>query len=100
MTWPAVLVACVGCYALKSAGAFVPRRWIERPSVQAVARLVPIALLIGLVVVNTIGTGRRYGPDARLAGMAVAVVAITRRVPFLLVVILASATTALVRHLA
>lgn len=100
MSWSGVLIASVGCYVLKSAGAFVPRRLIERRSVQAIAPLVPIALLIALVVVNAIGTGRRYGLDARLAGMTVAVVAITRRVPFLLVVILASATTALVRQIA
>jgi branched-subunit amino acid transport protein len=55
------------------------------------------ALLAALVVTQAIGGDRRYVFDARLAGLAAAVVAIRLRAPLLAVVVVAAAVTAVAR---
>lgn len=98
MTWAAILVASLGVYLFKLAGLSVPAAVLARPVVQRTAVLVPIVLLSALIAVQTVGSGQAIHVDARLAGVAVAGVAVWRRAPFLLVVILAAVTTGLVRH--
>ena len=97
--WVAVLVASLGCYALKLAGLSVPDRVLARPVVQRVADLVPVVLLAALVAVQTLTTGERIVLDARLAGLAVGVAALLLRATFLVVVAAAALTAALVRLL-
>jgi branched-subunit amino acid transport protein len=97
MTWAAILVSSLGCYLLKLAGLSVPKRWLEAPLVQRVAALLPIALLAALAAVQALATGTRLVVDARLAGVAAAVVALLFRAPFLVVVGVAAATAAGVR---
>ncbi len=97
MTWAAVVATCVGCYLLKLAGLLLPRGLLERPAVSRVADLLPVALLASLVVVQAATTGTRLVADARLAGVAVAAVALAVRAPFLVVVALAAGTAALLR---
>jgi branched-subunit amino acid transport protein AzlD len=98
MIWMAVLVGSVGCFLLKLAGLSVPKRLLENRRIQKVAALLPIALLTALIVIQTFTTGRHLVVDARAGGLAVACVAVLLRAPFLLVVALACATTALIRH--
>ena len=62
--------------------------------------LLPAALLAALVVVSTVGDGQSIVIDARLVGLLVAGLALARRAPFVVVVIAASAATALVRLIA
>jgi hypothetical protein len=65
-----------------------------------VTRLVAPAILSGLVVYETFGTADGLTVDARLAGLAAAVVALRARAPFILVIVLAAAVTALARAVA
>ena len=95
--WLAVLAGSAGCYVLKLAGLSVPRRLLDNPRMRRVAETMPVALLATLVALQTLTTGTRLGVDARLAGLAAAVVAVLARAPFLVVVVVAVATTALVR---
>ncbi len=97
MLWWAVLVAAAGCYALKLAGLSVPEEVLDRPAVQRIADLLPVALMAALVVVQTFAAERAIAIDARAAGLAVAVVALLCRAPFLVVVGLAALTAALLR---
>lgn len=99
MTWAAVLASAAGCYLLKLAGLFVPERWLAQPIVARISALLPVALLAALATVQTMSVGARLVVDARLAGLAVAVVALMLRAPFLVVVGAAAATAALVRLL-
>ena len=61
----------------------------------------PVALLAALIAVQVFATGDRDGQhltiDARAAGLGVAAVALLLRAPFLLVVVLAALTAALLR---
>lgn len=98
MLWLLVVTTIVGCYLLKLAGYLVPARVLGQPRVRRVVELLPVALLAALVVVEAIADGRHIDLDgARLAGFAVGAVAVWRRAPFLIVVVGAGATAALLR---
>ncbi|WP_347059597.1 AzlD domain-containing protein [Blastococcus sp. HT6-30] len=99
-TWTAVLVASVGCYLLKLAGLSVPASWVEQPWVARIVDFVPAALLAALVVVQGLTSGDRIVVDGRLAGLAVAALALALRAPFILVLVLAGAAGAFVHVLA
>jgi branched-subunit amino acid transport protein len=98
-TWVAVLATGAGCYLLKLAGLWVPARVVDHPTVRRLADLLPAALLAALVVVEACADGTRLVLDARLAGLAAAGIAVWRRAPFLVVVVSAAVTAALVRTL-
>ena len=99
MTWWALLAACVGCYLLKLAGLSVPARVLRAPVAGRVADLIPVALLSALVAVQVFGDEDRLVLDARAAGLAVAVVLLLVRAPFLVVVFGAALSAALLRLL-
>jgi len=98
--WTAVLVAGVGCYLIKLAGLSVPPRVLEQPLVERIADLLPVALLSALIGVQVLTTGHELTIDARLAGLAAAVVALLLRAPFIVVVAVAAGTAAVLRLLA
>ena len=99
MIWTAVIAASVGCFALKLAGWSVPARWLERERLQRAAVLLPVALLSALVVVQAFAGDRELVLDARAAGLGVGLLLVVVRAPFLLVVVGAAATAALLRAL-
>ena len=75
----------------------MPSRVLDRPVVRRVADVIPVALLAALVSVQVFARGSHLTIDARAAGLAVAVVALLLRAPFLVVVIAAATTAALLR---
>jgi branched-subunit amino acid transport protein len=96
--WIAVLATAAGCYALKLTGLTVPQRVLSNRRVRRFAELVPVALLAALIAVQagTSGHSVSLDPD-RLAGLGAAVVALLLRAPFLLVIVAAAGTDALLR---
>ncbi|TMD76666.1 MAG: AzlD domain-containing protein [Chloroflexi bacterium] len=99
MIWAGVLVASASCYALKLAGLSLPERWLQDSRVQRTVPLIPIALLAALVGTQTFSTGQHLVLDVRAAALAVAIVAVLLRAPFLVVVAAAALTAALLRLL-
>ena len=99
MTWAGIVVASAACYALKLAGLSLPQRWLQDGRVQRTVPLIPIALLAALVATQTFATGQHLLLDVRAAALAIAVVAVILRAPFLVVVAVAAATAALLRLL-
>lgn len=98
MTWTLVLVLAAAAYAFKLLGlVIVGSRPLPAPIERSLA-LVPAALLSALVVTNGFADGRDLVVDERAAGLAVAAVAAWKRAPFVVVVVLAAATTALLRQ--
>lgn len=95
--WTAVVLAGVGCYLLKLAGLSLPERVLAHPTVERVADLIPVALLAALVAVQVFADGPALRLDARVLGLAFAVVALLLRAPFLVVVVGAAAVAALAR---
>ncbi|WP_299540525.1 AzlD domain-containing protein [uncultured Streptomyces sp.] len=97
--WIAVGLSAAGCYLAKYLGLLVPASALERPVVQRLAALLPVALLAALTAQQTFGDGRELVLDARLGGLAAAGLALVLRAPFLVVVAAAVAVTAGVRAL-
>jgi uncharacterized membrane protein len=98
-TWVAVLAASLGCYLLKLAGLSVPASWVEQPWVARGVDFVPAALLAALVAVQGLTSGNEVVIDGRLAGLAVAALALALRAPFIVVLVLAGTAGALVHVL-
>ncbi|PRH78614.1 branched-chain amino acid transporter AzlD [Streptomyces solincola] len=97
--WIAIGLTTAGCYLFKLAGLLVPASALERPLVQRLAALLPVALLAALTAQQTFAVGSALTVDARVAGVAAAALALVLRAPFLVVVGAAVAVTALVRAL-
>lgn len=97
--WLAVLLGAAGCYVCKLAGLSIPKRVLDNHRTQRIATLLPVTLLAALATTQTFTTGRELILDPRTAAVGVAIIAVLLRAPFLLVVILAAITAALLRLL-
>jgi branched-subunit amino acid transport protein len=100
-TWVTIGGLAVVTFLIKGVGPVV---FGGRALPDLLARIVPLlapGLLAALVVVETFsGHGRSLTLDARAAGLAVAVVALWRRMPLIGAVLCAALVTALLRLLA
>jgi branched-subunit amino acid transport protein len=99
VSWWTVLALGAGAYAFKAVGLVVLGGRPLPASLQSCLTLIPPAMLGALIVTNTFAVGQTLVIDARAAGVAAAAIATWRRMPFPLVIVLASAVTALVRAL-
>ena len=99
LLWTTVIAASLGCYLLKLAGLSVPAAWVEQPWVARIVDFVPAALLAALVAVQAVSSGQDLVVDGRLVALAVAAIALALRAPFILVLVVAGATGALVHVL-
>ncbi len=105
MSWEAILVLVVGSYGCKLFGvAVVARLGTDHGSIggrlswfPSMAALIPPALFAALIAVQTLEADGALQIDARSAGVAVGAVAVWRRAPFVLVVVLAMTVTAAIR---
>ena len=97
--WLLVAIVGLGTVALKGVGPLVlgGRRVPDR--LTGVVSLLAPTLLAALIVTNTFATGTALVIDARVAGMAAAVVAIVLRAPILVVVVVAAVAAAVTRAL-
>jgi hypothetical protein len=95
--WHIVLLASAAVLALKLSGYLVPREFVERPAPSRVVNLLTVALLAALVAVQTLGAGSGIVVDARVPALGVAALLFALRVPFIVVIVAAAATAALLR---
>lgn len=98
-TWHIILLAAILAYALKLSGYLIPPSFVERPTPARVANLLTVALLSALIVVQALGAGQAIVFDARVPALLVAAGLFALRVPFILVVLAAAVTAALIRML-
>lgn len=95
--WSAILLAALICLALKAAGYLVPPKVLEAPRPARISDLLTVALLAALVAVQTLGAGQAIIVDARVPALLVAAGLLWLRQSFLVVVIAAALTAALLR---
>jgi branched-subunit amino acid transport protein len=95
--WIVVAVVGAATIAIKALGPVVLGGRQLPPRLAGVVVLLAPALLAALVVTQAVAGDRRYVFDARLVGLAAAAVAIRLRAPLLVTLVVAAATTALVR---
>ena len=97
MIWAAVLLGSLGCWVEKILGYLLPATTLSSPWATRIAAFMPVALLAALVAVQTVATGQTLVLDARVVGLAVAIVALVLRAPFLVVVVVAAVSAAVLR---
>ena len=97
--WLAVALVGAATVALKAAGPVLLGGRELPPRVRGLVGLLAPALLAALVVTQAVASGRHVVLDARLAGVAAAVVALWLRAPVLVAVAVAAAVTAGLRAL-
>jgi hypothetical protein len=95
--WTIILLASICILVLKLAGYLVPPRLVEKPTPARITTLLTIALLAALVSTETLGSGTTIVLDARVPAVLVAAGLFALRVPFVLVIIAAAVTAALIR---
>ena len=103
MSWLAIAVLALGSYGFKALGVFGLARLGDGKGTglvryfPLVASLIPAALFSALIAVQTLEHDGSLQLDARVAGVAVAGLAVWRKAPFVVVVTVAMAVTALIR---
>ena len=97
--WQIVLLASIVVLALKLVGYLVPPAFFQRPGPARVASLLTVALLAALVAVNTLTSASAVVVDARVPAIIVAGILLACRVPFIIVLVAAALTAALLRNL-
>lgn len=98
MTVLAIVAITIGVWGQRLAGGFLVGPLLDRrPVLTRAASLIPAAVVMAVIVQLTIANGKTLVLDERLAGVLVAGLLVWRRAPFLLVVLAAAATTALLR---
>jgi branched-subunit amino acid transport protein len=100
VSWTVLLGLCAVSYALKAIGPVLAGGRQLGTGANRVLELVALPVLAALIVVQTLGDGHRLVLDARAPALAVAAVLVRLRAPFLVVVLAAAATAALLRLLA
>lgn len=94
MNWPAVAALAAGTYLLRITGLVLRDRATVPARVERYLDLGATALLVALVATSALTADGGFAGWARPAGVAVGALAAWRKVPFVLVVVLAAATSA------
>ncbi|HCJ53447.1 AzlD domain-containing protein [Glutamicibacter arilaitensis] len=92
-----ILAACLTAYAVKLCGYFVPRKVLDSPTMSNVAATLTIALLASLVTVNAFTSGQELVIDARIGALAAAILALSIKAPYLVVVVTGALAAILLR---
>lgn len=98
--WWLIGALSVTAYLLKAVGFVIVGGRTMPAALERCLALIPASLLAALVVKDTFTVAQDVVIDARAAGLVVAVFAVWRRAPFIVVVVAAMAATALVRAFA
>jgi branched-subunit amino acid transport protein len=99
MTWLAIAALAAGTYAFRLAGPLLRSRISVSDGVNRYLSLAAVALLSGLIATAALTTGHGFAGWARPAGVAVGAFLAWRRFPFVVVVVAAAVTAAVMRLL-
>ncbi|MDA2962648.1 MAG: AzlD domain-containing protein [Actinomycetota bacterium] len=91
--WIATIGTSLIAFILKYGGHSIPQSWLEKPRIQRINALLPIALLSALVAVQSFTNKTELMIDHRAAGVGVAVIALLLKAPFPVVVLSAAITS-------
>lgn len=92
--WLGVIGTSLIAFLLKYLGHSIPEKYVSNPGALRINTLIPIALLSALVGVQTVTEKGQWVIDQRLAGVAVALIALSLKAPYFVVVISAAITSA------
>jgi branched-subunit amino acid transport protein len=99
MLLASILVLAAGTYTMRLGGVLLRERLHLSDAVQRTLPMAAAALLAALAATSTVMAGSDFAGIARPTGVALGALLAWRRAPFVLVVLAAAATTALLRLL-
>lgn len=97
MSWAVIGVLAVGTYAMRLAGPLLRSRVALSGTVKRYLSLGAVALLAALIATAALVEHGSFAGVARASGVLVGAVLAGRRLPFVVVVVAAAATAALIR---
>lgn len=97
MTIAAILVLALGTYAYRIVGPALGGRLNLSEPLRRILLIAAAVLLLALVTTSALTQGHGFAGWARPAGVGVGAILAVRKAPFIVVVIAAAATTALLR---
>jgi branched-subunit amino acid transport protein len=97
MSWWVIIVLAVGTYGFRLAGPFLRERITLSDEVKRFLTLAAVALLAALIATAALLDGSHFVGIARPAGVLVGAVLAWRKAPFVVVVVAAALTAALLR---
>ena len=92
--WIGVIGTSIIAFLLKFLGHSVPEKYVSNARALRINTLIPVALLSALVGVQTLTEKGKWVIDQRLAGVVVAIIALSFKAPYFVVVISAAVTSA------
>ena len=95
MTWGAVIALSAGSYAFKFLGVIAGQRLSKH--LEPATSLLPAALFSALIIIMSISDDGSLVIDARLVGVGIGGLAVWKKMPFILVVLIAMLSTAVIR---
>jgi branched-subunit amino acid transport protein len=97
--WIGVLGTSAIAFVIKLLGHSIPEKFLTNPRMLRINTLIPIALLSALVGVQTLTEKGKWVIDQRLAGVVVALIALSLKAPYFVVVVSAAITSAVLYRL-
>ncbi|GAA0738193.1 AzlD domain-containing protein [Dactylosporangium roseum] len=97
MSWVVIIALAAGTYALRFAGPVLRERLTVSEAVKRYLTLAAVALLAALIGTAALLDGAEFVGIARPAGVLVGAVLAWRKLPFVVVVVAAALTAALLR---
>jgi branched-subunit amino acid transport protein len=97
VTWAAIAALAAGTYAVRVAGPLLRSRLTIPETARRYLSLSAVTLLAALIATAALFAGAAFAGWARPAGVLVGAACAWRRLPFVVVVIAAAGTTALLR---
>ena len=99
MSWTFVFALALTAYSFRVLGLVLIGDRVLPPMLDRCLELIPAALIAALVVKDTFSVGQNLQIDARVAGVAAAVIAAWRKAPLIAVIVIGAAVTAALRAL-
>lgn len=96
-SWLAIVLASLAVFSWKFMGYLLPSKLLESKLLTRIAGYLTIALLAGLVGVQTFSTGNKLEFDARIPAILMAAILLKIKAPFIVIVLAAAATAAFLR---
>lgn len=96
-SWLAIVLASLAVFSWKFMGYLLPSKLLESKLLTRIAGYLTIALLAGLVGVQTFSTGNKLEFDARIPAILMAAILLKIKAPFIVIVLAAGATAAFLR---
>ena len=95
--WLGILLASAAVYSWKIFGYLVPEKILHSDVMSRIATLLTVALLSGLVGIQTLVSQQQIGFDARIPAVLVGILLLRLKQPFIVVVFGGAAVAALIR---